>query len=248
MAKHYSTGIARGAARQFAGVKSRDAGHYYLKRNQLEPPESLLKTIFPRIEESYGIIMSPPRNKRDKAAAAFLQMMQWFHILILQDAVELKPLYPDSPLWTHAPFNTAEFAEYQQRAQQAQIVDSVPKAMEMECIMPEVALQLRSTREVFSHEISVVSSTVNRIESQMMEVLQMQTCQDRRFGPLEQFANKMNRGEIKIMSQLQMDFDSSFIGSSTLSFWSKQYESHTASLHFNSNSSSSIGRPSSINI
>src|SRR5579859_288032 len=206
MAKHYSTGIARGAARQFAGVKSRDAGHYYLKRGQLEPPESLLKTIFPRIEESYEIVMSPPRNKQDKAAAAFLQMMQWFRVLILQDVVELKPLYPDSSLWTHAPFNTAEFAEYQQRAQRAQIVDPVPKAMEIERIMPEVALQLWSTREVFSHEISAVSSTV---KSQMMEVLQMQTCQDRRFGPLEQFANKMNQGEIKIMSQLQMDFDSS---------------------------------------
>src|SRR5579859_6910607 len=42
-----ATGIARGPARQFAGVKSRDAGHYYLKRGQLEPPESLQKTIFP---------------------------------------------------------------------------------------------------------------------------------------------------------------------------------------------------------
>ena len=136
-------------------------------------------------------------------------MMQWFRILILQDAIELKPLYPDSPLWTHAPFNVAEFAEYQQRAQRAQIVDPVPKAMEIERIMPEVARQLRSTREVFSHEISAVSNTVNRIESQMTEVLQMQTCQDRRFGPLEQFANKMNRGEIKITSQLQVDFDSS---------------------------------------
>lgn len=205
MAKHYSTGIARGAARQLAGVKSRDAGHYYLKRGQLKPPESLLKIIFPRIEESYEMVMSLPRNKRDKAAAAFLQMMQWFREVILQDAVELKALYPNSPLWSHTPFNTREFMEYQQRAQQAQIVDQVPKAMEMERIMPEVALQLQSTREAFAHEISAVSSIVNRIEGKVTEVLEMQ---DRRFGPLEQFANKMNRGEIKITSQLQLDFDS----------------------------------------
>ena len=51
MAKHYSSGIARGAALQFAGFPA-ERGKYYLTRSASPPPESLRRKVFPRLEES----------------------------------------------------------------------------------------------------------------------------------------------------------------------------------------------------
>ena len=112
MARHYSSGIARQAARMLAGHGS-GAGNYYLPRESVNPPESLRRQIFPRIEEALEYVSSRSDDEQDLAAQAFLRVLDWFRTILLQDAVELRQCYPDSPLWSHAPFNTPEFHTFQ---------------------------------------------------------------------------------------------------------------------------------------
>jgi hypothetical protein len=51
MVQHYSTQVARKAARMMAGHPE-ERGSYYLSRESLAPPEQLLQQVFPMLEES----------------------------------------------------------------------------------------------------------------------------------------------------------------------------------------------------
>jgi hypothetical protein len=209
MAKHYSGGIARPAARQFAGFPA-DRGNYYLPRSVLPPPESLRKKVFPRIEESLQIVESFPSEAQDKAAGAVLHTLDWFRTVILEDAAVLKsdPRFQDSPLWTYKLFSDPEFLQYQLNARQAAHEDSIPMAIQIQQLVPDIARELHSVTESVLGQLSVVSKNINRIENQFITVINNQKSHDERFIAIEKFADRMNRGQIKVISHLQTDFNS----------------------------------------
>jgi hypothetical protein len=87
---------------------------FYIKL--LVPLPMLLKTLFPWVEEeqdSYAKRVDEHGQKAtDYALKNFLEVLQWFRTVILQDAAVLFSKYPNFPLWTYAPFNTHEFAAF----------------------------------------------------------------------------------------------------------------------------------------
>ena len=199
MAKHYSSGIARGAARQFAGFPA-ERGKYYLTRSASPPPESLRRKVFPRLEESLAFLNSVPLEERDRAAGSVLNTLDWFRTVLLEDAAALKnqAQFRGSLLFTHPLFQDPEFLEYQRSAQLAAQGDRLPMAIQIHQLVPDIARELHTGREA-------VSGQLTYIRNSLTELVNAQTLHDQRLVAIEQFADKMNRGQIKVISQLQTD-------------------------------------------
>ena len=87
-------------------------GHYFLDRECLEPLEQLKKLIFPNLEDTRAAILAMPERCRDVAAQAFLDLLEWFRVVLLQDAVFLCHKFPSLRLWTLPPFNHSLFNEF----------------------------------------------------------------------------------------------------------------------------------------
>jgi Centromere DNA-binding protein complex CBF3 subunit, domain 2/Transcriptional activator of glycolytic enzymes len=206
MAKHYSSGVARGAARQFAGFPA-DRGKFYLNRSVLSPSESLRRKIFPRLEESLWFLESLPPEQRDRATGSVLNTLDWFRTVILEDAVILKPQFPESPLFAHALFSDPEFLEYQRNALQAHRDDDIPTAIQIQRLVPEIATELHTITEIMSNQFSFVTKNIDHIQDQVMMIVCNQKSHNNRLMAIERFADRMNRGQIRVISQLQADFD-----------------------------------------
>jgi len=201
MAKHYSSGIARGAARQFAGFPA-ERGKYYLTRSASQPPESLRRKVFPRLEESLAFLNSVPLEERDRAAGSVQNTLDWFRTVILEDAVALKnqAQFRSSPLFTHSLFQDPEFLEYQHTTLLAVQGDRLPTAIQIQQLMPDIARELQTGREA-------VSSQLTFIRNDLTALTNAQKHHNQRLIAIEQFADRMNRGQIKVISQLQTDFN-----------------------------------------
>src|SRR5947207_1830264 len=209
MSKHYSAGIARAAARQFAGFPA-DRGNYYLSRSVLPPPESLRKKVFPRVEESLQIVESFSSETQDKAAGAVLHTFDLFHTVILEDAVvfKLDPRFQNSPLWINKLFNDPEFLRYQLNARQTAHEDTIPMAIQIQRLVPDIARELHSVTANVLGQLSIVSKNINCLGNQVTMIINNQKSHDERFIAIETFADRMNHGQIKVISHLQTDFDS----------------------------------------
>ena len=206
MAKHYSSGIARGAARQFAGFPA-ERGKYYLARSALRPPESLRRKVFPQLEESLLVLNSIPSEERDRAAGSVLNALNWFRTVILEDAVALKDQsqFRESPLFKHSLFQDSEFLNYQHSALLASREDHIPMAIQIQQLVPDIARELHSVTEVMSGQLTWVSKNIDHVEQKVVAIINNQKLHDQRFIAIEQFADKMNRGQIRVISHLQTD-------------------------------------------
>jgi Centromere DNA-binding protein complex CBF3 subunit, domain 2/Transcriptional activator of glycolytic enzymes len=141
MAKHYSSGVSREAAREMAGHRKGE-GAYYLSRECLVPPMELQKLVFPRLEESLNYINSFEPKDRDRAAQAFLLTLQWLRIVLIQDAIILSDMFPKSPLWQIYPFRSPLFLDFKQLALQAIEEDEHPNNVHLQKMIPVVADRL----------------------------------------------------------------------------------------------------------
>lgn len=208
MSKHYSAGIARAAARQFAGFPA-DRGNYYLPRSRLRPPESLRKKVFPRLEESLQMIESFPSEEQDKAAGGFLQTLDWFRDVILKDTPVLKSdsRFQGANFWRYKLFNDPEYLQYQINARQLAHEDTIPMAIQIQQLVPDIARELHSATMVLSGQLSIVSQSIDKFQNQVIMITDNQKFHNERLIAIENFADRMNRGQIKIVSYLQTDID-----------------------------------------
>lgn len=201
MTKHYSSGIARQAARMLAGHGS-EAGNYYLSRESVIPSESLRRQIFPLIEESLEYIYNLSDDDQDLAAQAFLKVLDWFRTIILQDAVELRRLYPNSPLWSHAPFNTPGFHAFEMRLEREKKTSDLPKALQLKQLMPEVANQIQGIKEFMSNEFEDVIRNQQQLEIITDRIENKISGITNRLISVEIFTEQLSSGEIKWITHL----------------------------------------------
>jgi len=76
----------------------------------------LLETLFPWVEkkrQAYAARLDEHGQKAtDYALKHFLNVLEWFCTVIVQDTAVLFSKYPKCALWTHAPFNMPEFEAF----------------------------------------------------------------------------------------------------------------------------------------
>lgn len=81
-----------------------------------DPPPELLSAIFPWVEDAQSALQSRiqkhGRNGRDNALKLFLEVLVFLRRVAIQDAAVLFASYPNSPLFTYAPFNSQNFRQF----------------------------------------------------------------------------------------------------------------------------------------
>src|SRR5579859_3116207 len=97
MNQHYSNNIPRRALRIIAEQDGNSRG-FYLSRECLDPPLELKQLIFPRLQESIELVDALPHGLHTRSTYASLKLFDWFGTILLQDAIILTDMYPDSRL------------------------------------------------------------------------------------------------------------------------------------------------------
>jgi len=149
MVKHYSTGVAKQAARMFAG-HGKEPGRQFLSREVKVPPDSLRKQIFPHLEESFEIT----REQKDVAGQAFCLACDWFRTVLLQDATVLMGAFPNLPFWRVAPFNTQEFQDYRAEVQEAIDIEPLEGIHNIQRVMPEMCALIETVNSSMHNRLS----------------------------------------------------------------------------------------------
>lgn len=111
-----------------AGFEAGDIKAYDIKRDAVAPPLELQQLIFPWVDDeleaaSARVAASTPANV-DTAAVAFLRVLLFFRIVLLQDMAMLHAEYSTrAPIFRHAVFQSPEFLAFKDR-----VVESVTAA------------------------------------------------------------------------------------------------------------------------
>ena len=85
--------------------------------------------------------------------------------------------------------------------------DDIPTAIQIQRLVPEIATELHTVTEMVSSQFSLVTKNINRMQNQVTTIIGNQKSHDDRLMAIERFADRMNRGQIRVISQLQTDFD-----------------------------------------
>ena len=200
MAVHYSAGIAKTAARMFAG-HGKERGNYFLEREALDPPGELRKQIFPHLEESLQHIQS---GGEDRAAEAFLTACDWFRTVLLQDATELMTTYPNLRFWSYAPFNTDSFRQYRVKLMSMKATDPHSAAMQVQKVVPQIASEIRSLGQTMFQSLSVLENNQKDQSTHMRN--QLEDCM-KRLRPIESLCQQMLNGDIPSTTRFHFNLE-----------------------------------------
>lgn len=89
------------------------SGSYFLPRDTIKPPFALRTRIWPSLDEwKYAHDTGASSVEVNKAAGAFLELLDWLRDVLLQDAVFLQKLYPRHPLFQDPVFQSPQFAAF----------------------------------------------------------------------------------------------------------------------------------------
>ncbi|PPQ75574.1 hypothetical protein CVT24_013262 [Panaeolus cyanescens] len=98
-----------------AGFNGRQPGSYFIARDVLEPPDSLLGELFPWVEEEEKELSDRViKNSQaiDVQLTQFLGLLRYCRRVLLQDAAVQYQRYPNAPIFQHYPFNSTTFCEF----------------------------------------------------------------------------------------------------------------------------------------
>ena len=84
------------------------AGSYYILRSIVAPPASLTTAIWPELDQ-WQEKFDTRAIDQNKAAGAFMELLYWLRLIILQDAPFLMSDFPGHPLFKHPVFHSLDF-------------------------------------------------------------------------------------------------------------------------------------------
>lgn len=114
--------------------------------------------IFPRIEEIHIAIEDISMSQRDVAMQCFLDLLDWFRIVILRDAVFLRGRFPSLNLWKQSPYNHPIFEEFSSKVLHEASFGEDPKYIQIAKAIPKMAASIQLLPQVYRGSISTNSS------------------------------------------------------------------------------------------
>ncbi|KAK4148375.1 transcriptional activator of glycolytic enzymes-domain-containing protein [Chaetomidium leptoderma] len=139
------------------------SGSYFIPRSTVKPPSRLLVQLFPDLDYWRELHEAPESSEKatkvdqDKAAGAFLELLDWLREVVLQDAVFLQPLFPLHPVFRAPVFRSPEFDEFAGHVRRvcAEIHEDTHQAA-IDKAMPAVGEKLRvlATQQVAQEALS----------------------------------------------------------------------------------------------
>ena len=103
---------------------------------------------------------SVPIDFQDFAQESFLNLLRWFRIIILQDAVFLKSKFPHSPLWQHSIFTSPLFENFSQRLYHEAIHGEDPEMVRIKNILPELGSKVDSGFSNIQSRVTLAEQTI----------------------------------------------------------------------------------------
>ncbi|EED16701.1 short-chain dehydrogenase, putative [Talaromyces stipitatus ATCC 10500] len=195
MSNCYLSELPRPFIRTLAGFKPTDQGNYYLPRAAIEPPETLVRALWPWIDQwlawfspselnpvELSKLDLPPLpllvqqgvekcDQDDLAAQSFLKLLSSFRTVIIQDAVFLQQEFPGHSMWTHPLFQRSDFQSFSQQIIDLVRTSETPHEIKLRQTIPLVANRITTIGENLEHIIQLnhqqTQDSIRAIQSQM---------------------------------------------------------------------------------
>ncbi|KAF7330285.1 hypothetical protein MVEN_02466400 [Mycena venus] len=129
-----------------AGFDGKRPESHFLARGELEPPEDVLKALFPFVEpelEKFAKRKLENRQSEDFALKQFLELLDWLRTVLIQDAAVLYDEHRDAPMFQFSPFDSPSFRTFAHKA-----TATIKKAEE------NAALQLKNLPQNYANTFS----------------------------------------------------------------------------------------------
>jgi len=95
------------------------------------------------IEQTDAANQANGPDRQDIAQRSFKELLRWFQIIILQDAVFLREKFPNSSLWNHHIFKLSQFKDFASRLKVEARYGDMPQMVRVNEAIPDVAHILR---------------------------------------------------------------------------------------------------------
>src|SRR5256885_13628448 len=158
--------------------------------------------IFPRIEETRSIIENIPISHRDVATQCFLELLTWFRVIILQDAVFLRERFPSLNLWLLAPFDHPLFEEFSGRLRHEADFGEDTKINQIRRTMPTVAQAMYDQHQNVLSTLLTYHQSGERHRNQIQTQLNDHT---EILKPVAQVVRRLSHGGLQMRTQLTLD-------------------------------------------
>lgn len=158
--------------------------------------------IFPRLEETRIKISMKPESEQDVATEAFLDLLEWFRIVILQDAVFLRAKFPSLKLWMSPPFNSPLFEDFAEHLLHEASHGQDPLFEKIANAQPLIA---RMMQDQHRNTLSTMSMYHQSTAAQITEVgIQLNTCLNS-MQPMADFMRRLSTpGGVQMRTQLNL--------------------------------------------
>jgi hypothetical protein len=160
----YLSNLPREFIRSMAGFEPHGQGNYYLPRAKVEPPQSLLRTVWPWVDEwlewfsqaapsaSYEHIVLEPlspfeEDRQDLAAQGFLRLLLVLRMILLQDSVLLRREYPDHIIWQDPIFVREDYLRFAEEVELSIREVEEPQDLRIRRVLPDVANKIDTHRQ-----------------------------------------------------------------------------------------------------
>lgn len=179
-------------------------GKYFLERECLPPPSELQKMIFPNIEFNEAQNNQKPEEERDVATTCFLQLLQWFRVILLQDCVFLRQKFPSLRLWNEAPFNHVLFEDFASRLLHEAYNGPDPTYMQIARTIPHVAQLLKTQHQEVMSNFQVQRQSITTQVDTLREKVAI--CAES-VRPLQPIFERLCNGGLNIQTTIRLDQD-----------------------------------------
>jgi hypothetical protein len=127
-----------------------------LERDSIEPPDTLLKKIFPELE---NLVEEWESSSRCTAAKGCLKAFKWFRTVILQDAAMLQNMGIYHSMWAHPVFNGDDFLKFRELMKATMMEEdrNAPRIVLMQRVVPLIERELRK-----NNQLIIQQSEINR--------------------------------------------------------------------------------------
>jgi hypothetical protein len=182
MESSYLTGLPRQSIRFVNGFPGA-GGQFWLPRDAIHPPDSLLSKVFPEVdvvlplvENGYDSSMTDEvctssGYPRTICGQGFLNLLKQMRVIFIQDSVFLRIDNPHHLIFSNKLFQEPDYIKYEADLLEACRTQISPQQISIRNVVPEIESVIRS----LSQKVDTVTSIVNQISNAQQQPIQQQS-------------------------------------------------------------------------